>query len=254
MESFPLLIGCSELHRFMADPGFGLTDIQARELETLILKDSKSKKRKQLEAKRDFIPDFDISKGAKTAIEEKVEEYCFGYRVEVNSNAMTKGTIMEDDAIGLLNTFRLASYKKNEDRKEEGFLKGTCDIHYTSNGVSHIIDIKCAETWKSMPQLKRHVKKEGEANGYFWQGIGYMYLWEASTFELCYCMLSTPLHLIPYGTTDFSAHVVSPDTEIKYQISTYKIERDEKVIEQMLYRLKECKKYADFYYNELINK
>lgn len=269
MESFPLLIGCSELSQYMAKSPYGLTEKEQEKLKVLISKGSKSKVRESLEFKRDFRPQFDLPKGAMSAVKEKVRQYCLDYKTDIETKGMSKGTECEQDAIDFLNFYRKTSYKKNEERKEKKYLKGTCDIIYSKKitpvkkgglteildiSNNHIIDIKCPETWKTMPQLESEVIEAGEKSGYFWQGLGYMYLFNGVSFELCYCMRDTPDEYIAPYIKDDSAHKVSFDTDDKYCISSHKIDRDEDKIKFMLERLDECKKYADWYFNQLINK
>jgi len=131
-----------------------------------------------------------LSVGAKTAIIKQAKEFIYGYDEIITSKYMTKGLEVEDQSIELLNSVLFKNFAKNTERKTNDWITGECDIV----GDNRIHDIKSSWSLSTFPVLAY----QGEDKTYEWQGRAYMMLWDMDEFEIDYCLVSTPAHLIGY--------------------------------------------------------
>lgn len=136
----------------------------------------------------------DLSVGAKTYCKQLAKEFVYGFRTEVSSKHMDKGTIVEDQSIDLYNDVFFTSHKKNTERRENQWLTGECDIL----ARDRIIDIKSAWSLATFPAYKEDV----HSSDYEWQGRAYMMLWDVDLFELAYCLVNTPSELIGWESEE----------------------------------------------------
>ena len=180
-----------------------------------------------------------LSQTAKSYIIQKAKEDFFEYRSELNSKYITKGLAQEQDSIDLLNLVRLEDYKKNEDRVENEWLTGSCDI-ITEN---LIIDIKTSWSLDTFPATTYELK---DTSDYEWQGRAYMWLYDMPSFELCYVMVTTAPEIMgeyENGALHYVDHI-APEK----RITSIKFERDKEIEIQMAERLI----LATEFYNEVL--
>jgi hypothetical protein len=176
---------------------------------------------------------------AKSYIIQKAKEDFFEYRSDLNSKYITKGLAQEQDSIDLLNLVRLEDYKKNEERVENKWLSGCCDI-ITEN---IIIDIKTSWSLDTFPATTYELKDTSE---YEWQGRAYMWLYDRPRFELCYVMVTTAPEIMgeyENGALHYVDHI-APEK----RITSITFERDKKIEIQMAERLI----LATEFYNEVL--
>lgn len=245
-----------------------ITENQIKELNRLLdkkngprLTPKQQNDKFELIAKRDYKPEFDLSQGAKTYIASLMKERIYGYKRKVVSNLATeKGQYCEQDAIKLYRkvNFRLEKdCQKNKTRLTKNFLSGEVDIYQESLKI--ITDTKVAETWESFPSLSFEIEKRAKEGGYIDQGHGYMKLWnehgfEAERYEIAYCMIETPQHLIPEWEDERSRHKVDPDLPLSLRITTFEFERDIEREKYIHYKCQEAQKYAKWYFDAITNK
>lgn len=180
-----------------------------------------------------------LSQTAKSYIIQKAKEDFFEYRSELNSKYITKGLAQEQDSINLLNLVRLEDYKKNEDRVENEWLSGCCDIITDTS----IIDIKTSWSLDTFPATTYELK---DTSDYEWQGRAYMWLYDMPSFELCYVMVSTAPELLweyENGAVHYVEHI-APEK----RITSITFERDKEIEIQMAERLI----LATEFYNEVL--
>jgi len=180
-----------------------------------------------------------LSQTAKSYIIQKAKEDFFDYRSELNSKYITKGLAQEQDSINLLNLVRLEDYKKNEDRVENEWLSGCCDIITDTS----IIDIKTSWSLDTFPATSYELK---DLSDYEWQGRAYMWLYDMPSFELCYVMVSTAPELLgeyENGALHYVEHI-APEK----RITSITFERDKEIEIQMAERLI----LATEFYNEVL--
>jgi len=176
---------------------------------------------------------------AKSYIIQKAKEDFFEYRSDLNSKYITKGIAQEQDSIDLLNLVRLEDYKKNEERVENKWLSGCCDIITDTS----IIDIKTSWSLDTFPATTYELKDTSE---YEWQGRAYMWLYDRPRFELCYVMVTTAPELLweyENGALHYVEHI-APEK----RITSITFERDKEIEIQMAERLI----LATEFYNEVL--
>jgi hypothetical protein len=180
-----------------------------------------------------------LSQTAKSYIIQKAKEDFFDYRSELNSKYITKGLAQEQDSINLLNLVRLEDYKKNEERVENEWLSGCCDIITETS----IIDIKTSWSLDTFPATSYELK---DLSDYEWQGRAYMWLYDMPSFELCYVMVSTAPELLgeyENGALHYVEHI-APEK----RITSITFARDKEIEIQMAERLI----LATEFYNEVL--
>jgi len=226
----------------------GLTDKQEEKLAQLLAKEKRTalqdKEMFDLIAKRDAEPE--LSKGAKTYIESVVDEYVYNYKDSIDNKYTKKGTDVEDKSIDIFNTFFFTDYKKSDSYLQKGHFHGHPDIEDEDEQM--ILDIKSSWNKKTFPKKPIDCDKAE----YEWQGKLYLYMKGWKVFRLAYVLVSTPEELVP-DYEDESLHYVDDlplnlrityIDHILFDVDIQKIERREKA----------AVKYAEEYYNFLINK
>jgi hypothetical protein len=181
-----------------------------------------------------------LSQTAKSYIIQKAKEDFFEYRSELNNKYLTKGLAQEQDSIDLLNLVRLEDYKKNEERVENEWLTGCCDIITDTS----IIDIKTSWSLDTFPATTYELKDLSE---YEWQGRAYMWLYDMPSFELCYVMVTTAPEIMgeyENGALHYVDHI-APEK----RITSITFARDKEIEIQMAERLI----LATEFYKEVIN-
>jgi hypothetical protein len=169
-----------------------------------------------------------LSQTAKSYIIQKAKEDFFDYRSELNNKYITKGLAQEQDSINLLNLVRLEDYKKNEERVENEWLTGCCDIITETS----IIDIKTSWSLDTFPATTYELK---DLSDYEWQGRAYMWLYDMPSFELCYVMVTTAPEIMgeyENGALHYVDHI-APEK----RITSITFARDKEIEIQMAERL-----------------
>ncbi len=180
-----------------------------------------------------------LSQTAKSYIIQQAKEDFFVYRTELNSKYIIKGLTQEQDSIDLLNLVRLEDYKKNEERVENEWLSGCCDIITDTS----IIDIKTSWSLDTFPATTYELK---DLSDYEWQGRAYMWLYDMPKFELCYVMVTTAPEIMgeyENGALHYVDHI-APEK----RITSITFERDKEIEIQMAERLI----LATEFYNEVL--
>jgi hypothetical protein len=181
-----------------------------------------------------------LSQTAKSYIIQKAKEDFFEYRSELNSKYITKGLAQEQDSIDLLNLVRLEDYRKSDERVENEWLTGCCDIITDT----YIIDIKTSWSLDTFPATSYELK---DLSDYEWQGRAYMWLYDMPFFELCYVMVTTAPEIMgdyENGALHYVDHI-APEK----RITSITFERDKEIEIQMAERLI----LATEFYKEVIN-
>lgn len=158
-----------------------------------------------------------LSVGAKTYIRQLAAQAIFGVDFEVSSKHMEKGILVEQQSIDLLNRVRGSSLQKNTERKTNDFLTGECDLFDVEKKRGH--DIKSSWSVATFPIAVI----DCEDKLYEWQMRGYMALWDAEEWEVNYCLVDTPDHLIGYEPMQM--HLVDHIPE-RMRLTSWTIQRD----------------------------
>lgn len=180
-----------------------------------------------------------LSVGAKTFIRELASQAIFGVEFEFSSKETEKGNVVEPDSIALLNRVRGLSLVKNTERRTKGLLTGNCDLFDAPRRRGH--DVKSSWSFKTFPIALADCKDKL----YEFQMRSYMALWDADEWEVNYCLISTPEHLIGYEPA--SMHFVDHVPE-HMRVTSWCVERDADIEAAIFEKLE----HARVYYREVI--
>ena len=175
-----------------------------------------------------------LSVGAKTYIRELVAQELFGVDFEVSSKYMEKGNLCEGDSIAVLNRVRGLSLAKNTDRKWNDWIAGEADLFDAERNRGH--DVKTAWSVATFPIALIDCVD----SLYEWQVRGYMALWDADEWEVNYCLVNTPEHLI--GFDPVTMHFVDHIPE-QMRVTSWAITRDREKEEAIFLKVVSARQY-----------
>lgn len=172
--------------------------------------------------------------------------------------SLRKGKLVEEDAIKLVGELYELPLTKNEVRIENGFLTGEADVVYMNLFDKVIRDNKSPVSWSSF-RTKIDIPTE-----YYWQLVGYCYLYGAKEAWLDYTLMPTPKELLDdikekLGEEGYNLHLQMNENilklEPKQRVKTFKLDSNlEEDITFMLKRLKSCEEYYNnLTYNTCMN-
>lgn len=165
--------------------GYSDKALKAKEKDQIAF-DKYTEQLNDLEPKKHLI---ELSETAKTHLCDIYTSVHDGRNEDIKSKYMEKGLHIEEDAITLYCRHTGQFAVKNTEEKENAWIKGSKDF---STKQKKIVDTKV--NW-SIFQFNRLVGKPVNPV-YIWQGKGYMWLWDEDEFDLAYCLLNTPEHLL----------------------------------------------------------
>jgi len=147
----------------------------------------KSSELEYLEKKRDATPE--LSDTAKKYVKRVWLKYEKGIVKNIKSKFLDKGLFQEEESISLLTEVEKIAYSKNEERKENDFFTGECDIFKDFGNKKIVIDTKTS--WDAETFINAKPSLDNDT-----QGVVYMELWDCDEFHLKFCLVDTPEHLI----------------------------------------------------------
>jgi hypothetical protein len=172
--------------------------------------------------------------------------------VSISNKYLSKGLILEDQAIDAVSNQLGVFALKNEKYFENDFVCGTPDV-ITEN---EIWDTKCSYSHSTFPAYEEKVD-----HNYFYQAQCYMWLTGKEKFRLCYVLLSMPYHLAIKEANNYCRNQDIELTEeiendfidlynyesiaIEDRIKIFKIDRDETKIELIKERVNESREYLN---------
>ncbi len=143
-----------------------------------------------------------LSKTCTDYLDEIFIEQEFGRTKDISSKYIEKGLAVEDDSIALYSDVCGEFFVKNEERRENEYITGTPDIA----PKGRIIDVK--SSWDIFTFSKADLTKS-----YYWQLMGYMWLWQMPRAELVYCLVNAPEDMIQDELRRLSWKMMMIDTE-----------------------------------------
>ena len=156
-----------------------ITDNQKKLIQDLSLKEKRTEKQQEtlddLIKKRDSI---ELSKGAKTLLRKLRIEIKYDRRREIESPYLTKGIMLEEEAIDWLSVYHDTVFTNNKERREDDYFTGECDIE---EGY----DTKVAWTMNTLPDEEDPLKVI-----YEYQNRIYMRLWDKDSWTTSAIALS----------------------------------------------------------------
>lgn len=193
----------------------------------------------------------DLPMGAKTYMKELWLEMNYGFvSFSLGEEAMPlrKGKMVEEEAIKLIGQLYNIELSKNVERVTIDFLTGEGDVVYRDNLGSNIIrDNKSPISWNS---FKNKIDISTE---YYWQLIGYCYLYNAKEAYLDYTLMPTPKEILEevkdkLGEEGYNLHLQMNENILKLEprqrVKTFKLQCNlEDEIQFMLARVEKCKLY-----------
>jgi hypothetical protein len=199
-----------------------------------------------------------LSQTTKTYLQELAVAEKYGIYKEFSSRYTDKGNEVEELSIALCNdVLNLGFIYKNEDHFTNDWIKGTPDV----NTDEILLDVKSSWDATTFPFFDTELKNKD----YFYQLQGYMWLTGKEECLLCYCLIDTPLQIVEdeirrehwkasliEESLDLRAFVQAKHTfghiPKEKRLKTFKIAKDDEVIEAIKTRIEECREY----YNNLI--
>jgi hypothetical protein len=199
-----------------------------------------------------------LSQTTKTYLQELAVEEIYGIRKEFSSRYTDKGNEVEELSIALCNdVLDLGFIYKNEEHYSNDWITGTPDV----NTDEILLDVKSSYDATTFPFFDTELTNKM----YFYQMQSYMWLTGKNEALLCYCLIDTPLQIVEdeirrehwkasliEESLDLRAFVQSKHTfghiPKEKRVKTFKIAKDDAIIENIKTRIEECREY----YNNLI--
>ena len=199
-----------------------------------------------------------LSKTAKSYIQDVVLEHKYGIKKEFNSRYTDKGNECEEDSITLANeVLNVGFIYKNEEHFENDYITGTPDVN--TNEV--LLDVKTSFDGTTFPFFEDEIPNKD----YYYQLQGYMWLTGKEESLLVYCLTNTPEQIVEdeIRRVHWKEHKLEESDEIRHfveakhnfdhiplekRVKVFKIQKDEAVIEA----IKEKIELAREYYNKII--
>ena len=248
-------IRCSAIGHIMAG-SMELTDKQKADLLALQVKDKltalQAAKLNILLDKRD---NPELPEGVKTYCKDWLKGQLFDYQKMLKNKYVDKGNIMEDESIDFIaDQLGFGFLVKNEESKSDEYMEGTADVVLSDL----IIDAKNSWDCSTFPFFETEIPN----NDYYWQGQGYMNLYNKDRFKLIYCLLDTPENLIHnearwYSISQgfeeldnaiyeqFHKNMTYKNVPNKFKIKVFNIDRNNADIKRIKERVLECRKYIE---------
>jgi hypothetical protein len=201
-----------------------------------------------------------LSQTTKTYLQELAVQEVYNIRKEFSSRYTDKGNEVEELSIALCNdVLGLGFIYKNEEHFSNDWITGTPDVN--TNEI--LLDVKSSWDATTFPFFDTELKNKD----YFYQLQGYLWLTNKTEALLCYCLIDTPLQIVEdeirrehwkasliEESLDLRAFVQAKHTfghiPKEKRIKTFRIAKDDEVIEAIKTRIEECREY----YNELNKK
>jgi len=199
-----------------------------------------------------------LSQTTKTYLQELAVQEVYGIRKEFSSRYTDKGNEVEELSIDLCNDVLETGFLyKNEDHFTNDWITGTPDVN--TNEI--LLDVKSSWDATTFPFFDTELTNKM----YFYQMQGYMWLTGKEESLLCYCLIDTPLQIVEdeIRREHWKASLIEENSDLRAfveakhtfghipkekRLKTFKIVKDDVIIENIKTRIEECREY----YNELI--
>ncbi len=195
-----------------------------------------------------------LSKTAQNYAEQWLKEQLFNRKKEISNKYVMKGLIVEDNSIDMI--AQIGGYGmlfKNEQYFEDDHFTGTPDVIIPK--LSKVIDAKSSWDVFTFPFFDKAIP----TMDYWWQGQGYMSLTGLNHYELSYCLIDTPDHLIEsemrryayqngYEIEDMKYaewlnRFTYSDIPIEMRVKTFSFDKEEGAINKIRERVEEVRHY-----------
>ena len=167
-----------------------------------------------------------------------LKEYYAGDKEELSSKYLTKGILLEDEAIQFASKVLYGGIKayKNEDIYANEWLVGTPDVILENS----IIDTKCS--WSRKTLLDSALELD---TNYQWQLIGYMFLCNKDYATLFYYLGDTPA-AANFGTKVSYSHLEDFERWVSYEFKR-DLDKEQEIID----KVEQCREWLKNYDAEI---
>jgi hypothetical protein len=193
-----------------------------------------------------------LGKTGEGYVQQWLKEQLYSRRKVFQSKYTQKGVEVEDSSIDFVaEQLGYPMLIKNEQYFENELMTGTPDIILSDT----IIDVKNSWDCFTFPLFDAEIPN----SDYYYQGQVYMALTNRQKYKLVYTLMDTPEHIIQREAfyfcktngIEFDEEIlreyterltygsISPDMRIK----TFEFERNDEVIDKIINRVQECRKY-----------
>jgi hypothetical protein len=198
-----------------------------------------------------------LSQTTKSYLQELAITEVYGIRKEFSSRYTDKGNEVEELSISLCNDVLETGFLyKNEEHFQNEWITGTPDVN--TNEI--LLDVK--SSWDAFTFFEKVLDDDLKNKDYFYQLQGYLWLTGKTEALLCYCLIDTPLQIVEdeirrehwkqsliEESLDLRAFVQAKHTfghiPKEKRLKTFKIAKDDVVIEAIKTRITECREYYD---------
>ena len=167
-----------------------------------------------------------------------LKEWYAGDKEELSSKYLTKGILLEDEAIQFASKVLYGGIKayKNEDIFANEWLVGTPDVILENS----IIDTKCS--WSRKTLLDSALELD---TNYQWQLIGYLFLCNKEYATLFYYLGDTPA-AANYGTKVSYSHLEDFERWVSYEFKR-DLDKEQEIID----KVEQCREWLKEYDKEI---
>jgi hypothetical protein len=167
-----------------------------------------------------------------------LKEWYAGDKEELQSKYLTKGILLEDEAIKFASKVLYGGIEayKNEDIYSNEWLVGTPDVILENS----IIDTKCAWNRKTLLDSALELNTE-----YQWQLIGYMFLCNKDFATLFYYLGDTPA-AANFGTKVSYSHLEDFERWVSYEFKR-DLDKEQEIID----KVEQCREWLKNYDAEI---
>ena len=167
-----------------------------------------------------------------------LKEWYAGDKEELSSKYLTKGILLEDEAIQFASKVLYGGIKayKNEDIYANEWLVGTPDVILENS----IIDTKCS--WSRKTLLDSALELD---TNYQWQLIGYMFLCNKDYATLFYYLGDTPA-AANFGTKVSYSHLEDFERWVSYEFKR-DLDKEQEIID----KVEQCREWLKNYDAEI---
>ena len=199
-----------------------------------------------------------LSQTTKSYLQELAISEIYGIKKEFSSRYTDKGNEVEELSISLCNdVLKTGFLYKNEDHFTNDWITGTPDVN--TNEI--LLDVKSSWDATTFPFFDTELTNKM----YFYQMHGYLWLTGKTEALLCYCLIDTPLQIVEdeIRREHWKLSLIEENSDLREfiqakhtfghipkekRLKTFKIAKDDEVIEAIKTRIEQCREY----YNELI--
>jgi hypothetical protein len=196
-----------------------------------------------------------LSHTTKSYLQELAISEVYGIKKEFSSRYTDKGNEVEELSISLCNDVLETGFLyKNEDHFTNDWITGTPDVN--TNEI--LLDVKSSWDATTFPFFETELKNKD----YFYQLHGYMWLTGKTEALLCYCLIDTPLQIVEdeIRREHWKASLIEENSDLRdfvqakhtfghipkeKRVKTFKIAKDDIIIEAIKTRIEECREYYD---------